>query len=208
MTLQVPSRGFMPRPLPSAWPPKNIFQSTLHLAHASYHKSAARFFEELREMRQELQEVRQELQAVRQVQMSQKRAEESTNPGSILGRGVRVAVCDCAVQTERERETSPLIPWERKKETERERERDRGEATPHSPGNKKKRERGRETAISMGVSPLGCVEEEWAFRDNSGNMNRNPPATQTLSRYSFHRTATQAMIFRAEHACCVVLIPL
>ncbi|CAE7222968.1 unnamed protein product, partial [Symbiodinium necroappetens] len=50
MTLQVPSRGFMPRPLPS----------------------------ELREMRQELQEVRQELQAVRQVQMSQKRAEEST----------------------------------------------------------------------------------------------------------------------------------
>eukprot|EP00439_Symbiodinium_sp_Y106_P062260 s5091_g9.t1 len=41
MTLQVPSRGFMPRPLPS----------------------------ELREMRQELQEVRQELQAVRQVQM-------------------------------------------------------------------------------------------------------------------------------------------
>ncbi|CAE7587645.1 HET-E1 [Symbiodinium sp. CCMP2456] len=50
MTLQVPSRGFMPRPLPS----------------------------ELREMRQELQEVRQELQAVRQVQMSQKRAEEAT----------------------------------------------------------------------------------------------------------------------------------
>jgi len=49
MTLQVPSRGFMPRPLPS----------------------------ELREMRQELQEVRQELQAVRQVQMSQKRAEDA-----------------------------------------------------------------------------------------------------------------------------------
>ncbi|CAE7195810.1 unnamed protein product [Symbiodinium pilosum] len=52
MTLQVPSQGFLPSPIPS----------------------------ELREMRQELQEVRQELQAVRQVQISQRRAEEESGP--------------------------------------------------------------------------------------------------------------------------------